>query len=92
VAKAHALMLSSIPNTELGNTFAFFDLHFEVCKCSILVTLNTSQGLLHYFEGPSTRLMIRGGDLLEAAVRKLGLTEFMFGAPDLGQPKVVETV
>lgn len=77
VAKAHALMLSSIPNTQMGNMFAFLDLHIE--------------GLLHYFEGPSTRLMVRAGDLLEAAVRRLELPEFMIGAVDLGQPKVVET-
>lgn len=29
-AKANSLLLSSIPNTGMGNTFVFFDLHLEV--------------------------------------------------------------
>lgn len=75
--KPNIRMLSSIPNTELGNTFLMMDLHVS--------------GLVHYFEGDCLRAELYGESVLVKAIAKLGLSNFMFGSADLGRPKWVKS-
>ena len=97
-AKTNARMLSSIPNSGLGNVFLFCDLHVS--------------GLLQYFEGPCQMHEVYGQEPLIAAIAKeLGIeptppstvrgaaavpTEeenptLVFGSADLGRPLWVES-
>lgn len=96
-AKVNARMLSSIPNSGLGNIFLFCDLHVS--------------GLLQYFEGACQVHEVYGQEPLIAAIGKeLGIeplpplgrgvpsvsTEeenpnLVFGSADLGRPLWVES-
>ncbi|OGF25129.1 hypothetical protein A2303_02135 [Candidatus Falkowbacteria bacterium RIFOXYB2_FULL_47_14] len=71
-AKANIRILSSIPNTGLGNAFFHFDLHVG--------------GLVHYYEGDCLRFELYGGDLLVGALEKIRFNDFMFASADLGRP------
>lgn len=96
-AKVNARMLSSIPNSGLGNIFLFCDLHVS--------------GLLQYFEGPCQVHEVYGQEpLLTAISKEIGVeplpvtargaiavpTEeenptLVFGSADLGRPLWVES-
>ena len=97
-AKVNARMLSSIPNSGLGNVFLFCDLHVS--------------GLLQYFEGPCQVHEVYGQEPLIAAIAKeLGIEplpplvargapavsteeenpDVIFGSADLGRPLWVES-
>eukprot|EP00850_Spirogloea_muscicola_P016415 SM000133S26781 [mRNA] locus=s133:22959:25284:- [translate_table: standard] len=73
-AKVNARIMSSIPNSKLGNIFLFMDLHV--------------QSLLQYLEGPSVRMEIYAEHaLLEAIRAHIDLSHpFMFASADLGRP------
>lgn len=74
-AKHNARLLSSIPNTNLGNTFVLLDLH--------------EPALVHYFEGNTVVLEISAESLLLQAIKKLKLKSFVLGSADLGMPRQV---
>eukprot|EP00475_Leptophrys_vorax_P001247 TRINITY_DN10666_c0_g2_i1.p1 TRINITY_DN10666_c0_g2~~TRINITY_DN10666_c0_g2_i1.p1 ORF type:complete len:237 (+),score=28.51 TRINITY_DN10666_c0_g2_i1:54-713(+) len=78
-AKVNARILSSIPNSKLGNIFLFMDLHV--------------QSLLQYLEGPCTRMELYAEQaLLDGIRRELDLQQpFMFASADLGRPLWVES-
>ena len=48
------------------------------------------QGLLHYFEGPCTRLELYAESPLVDGLEALQLENFMFASADLGRPKWVQ--
>lgn len=75
-AKTQARLFSSIPNTNMGNTFLLLDTH--------------SPGLVHYFEGDCLRDDLHAEPHLVAAITELGLTNFMFASADLGRPRMVQ--
>jgi ribose-phosphate pyrophosphokinase len=77
-AKTNARLLSTIPNTNLGNVFLFLDLH--------------KRGLLHYFEGDSLAVELSGQDLFIAAIKKLKLKKFMMASADLGTPGRIQSL
>ncbi|CAI5951782.1 unnamed protein product [Closterium sp. NIES-64] len=78
-SKVNARILSSIPNSKLGNIFLFMDLHV--------------QSLLQYLEGPCTRMELYAEQaLLEGIKTHLDLSQpFMFASADLGRPLWVES-
>lgn len=92
-AKVNARMLSSIPNSGLGNIFMFCDLHVS--------------GLLQYFEGPCQVHEVYGQEpLIKAIGEEIGITpspapvpiaadeenpDLVFGSADLGRPLWVES-
>lgn len=76
-AKTNARMLSGIPNSGLGNTFLFMDLHVS--------------GLTHYFEGDCVPFELYAESVLVAAIKRLGLTNFVLASADLGRTKWIET-
>lgn len=48
---------------------------------------------MHFFEGPCLRIELNGLIMLASAIKtSLGITDFMFGTTDFGQPKRVEKV
>jgi len=77
MAKVVARQLSSIPNSGMGNVFLMMDLHVS--------------GLVHYFEGDCLRYELYAEKQLTAAIRELGLDNFMFASADLGRPAWVAT-
>lgn len=76
-AKENAEILSSIPNTGLGNVFLMMDLHVS--------------GLVHYFSGNCQRLELYAEPILLKAIKNLKLKNFVIGSADLGRTKWVET-
>lgn len=77
-AKTNARLLSTIPNTNLGNVFLFLDLH--------------KRGLLHYFEGDSLAVELSAQELFVAAIKKLKLKKFMMASADLGTPGRIQSL
>ena len=77
-AKTNARLLSTIPNTNLGNVFLFLDLH--------------KRGLLHYFEGDSLAVELSAENLFIAAIKKLKLKKFMMASADLGTPGRIQSL
>jgi ribose-phosphate pyrophosphokinase len=73
-AKTVARMLSTIPNSGMGNVFLFLDLHVS--------------GLVHYFEGNCLRYELYAQKPLIAAIKGLRLNpeNMVFGSADLGRP------
>lgn len=78
-AKTVMRKFSSIPNTGIGNTFLFMDLHVS--------------GLIHYMEGDCLRFELYGEGVLEKGIREhIPLDQLItFGSADLGRPKWVQT-
>lgn len=82
-AKTNCRLLSSIPNSGLGNSFMMMDLH--------------AAGLLEYFEGDCARMELYGEDALTQGIRALNLgiesnpSSFVFASADLGRPLWVDT-
>ncbi len=74
-AKTNARILSSIPNTGMGNAFIMMDLHV--------------QGLVDYFEGDCLRSEVRAQPYLVKAIEQLGYEDFVFGTADIGRAKAV---
>lgn len=74
-AKVNARLLSSIPQTGLGNTFLLLDLH--------------EPALLHYFEHESTPLELSAEDMLVDRIKKLRLKSYVLGSADLGMPRQI---
>ncbi len=77
-AKTNARLLSTIPNTNLGNVFLFLDLH--------------RRGLLHYFEGDSVAIELSAQDLFISAIQQLKLKSFMMASADLGTPGRIQSL
>ncbi len=75
-AKDVARQLSQLPHGDLRNCFLFMDLH--------------TAGFVHYFEGECLRFELYAEEVLSDALKKLHLSNFMFGSADLGRPKWVE--
>jgi len=77
--KVNCCLLSSIPNTGWGNTFVLVDVH--------------QAGIVHYFEGPATRVELYAEPILLKGIEALGLVHdnMMFASADLGRPKWVES-
>lgn len=75
-AKSRALLFSSLPRTSLGNHFIFFDLH--------------SEGIPHYFEGPSLIKHIYCKSLVTRLAGELGEKGFVMACTDAGRAKWVE--
>ncbi|MEX1111828.1 MAG: ribose-phosphate diphosphokinase [Candidatus Andersenbacteria bacterium] len=75
-AKTNALLLSSIPHGNQGNTFLFLDLH--------------EPSLIHYFEGQSIFTELSAREILTQAIRNLKLKNYVLGSADLGMPGQVE--
>ncbi|KAL0231918.1 hypothetical protein PCE1_002915 [Barthelona sp. PCE] len=75
---SNIIMMSSIPNTGLGNIFLFLDLHVS--------------SILNYFQ-ETTAFELYGEGVLLRAVESLNLEpeSFMFGSADLGRPSWVQT-
>ncbi|MFA6437247.1 MAG: ribose-phosphate diphosphokinase [Candidatus Paceibacterota bacterium] len=76
-AKDCACILSSIPNSGLGNVFLMMDLH--------------EAGLVHYFEGDCVRRELYAESILVPAAIDLGLRNFVMATTDLGRSDWVET-
>jgi len=77
MAKVIARMLSSIPNTGLGNTFLFMDLHVS--------------GEVNYFEGNCQHIELYAEKRLIAGIRELMPENFMFGSVDMGRSRWVQS-
>lgn len=76
-AKTNARILSTIPNTGMGNAFLMMDLH--------------TAGIVHYFEGDCLRYELYAEKALREAIANLGLNNFMFASADLGRPRWVQS-
>jgi len=75
--KTVARMLSSIPNTRLGNTFLMMDLH--------------AGGTEHDFEGDCVPMELYGEKPLQRAIRRLKLKRAVVCTADLGRTKWANT-
>lgn len=75
-AKSRAVLFSSLPRTSLGNYFIFFDLH--------------SEGIPHYFEGPSLIKHIYCKPLVTRLATELADKGFVMACTDAGRAKWVE--
>jgi ribose-phosphate pyrophosphokinase len=75
-AKSRAVIFSSLPRTSLGNYLMFFDLH--------------SEGIPHYFEGPSLIKHIYCKSLVTRLAEELGDPGFVMACTDAGRAKWVE--
>lgn len=75
-AKSRAIIFSSLPRTSLGNFLMFFDLH--------------SEGIPHYFEGPSLIKHIYCKSLVTSLAEELGDPGFVMACTDAGRAKWVE--
>ena len=71
-AKTNARILSSIPNSGMGNVFLMLDLHVA--------------GLVHYFEGDCLRYELYAEEVLGQGISSLGLNDFVMASADLGRP------
>lgn len=76
-AKVNARLLSSIPNSGLGNSFLMLDLH--------------SAGIVHYFEGDCLRSELYAESVLADSIKSVGPKDFMFASADMGRPLWVQS-
>ena len=77
-AKNRARLLSSIPRAAQGNTIYLVDLH--------------TGGLEHYFEGGLEVRHLYAKEIILAAIKSLGGSDFVLGSTDAGRAKWVESL
>ncbi|MBC8110218.1 MAG: ribose-phosphate diphosphokinase [Verrucomicrobia bacterium] len=77
-AKTRAYLLSSIPNTSMGNRVLLLDLHTE--------------GLPYYFEGKIKPIHLYAKTLIIEACYELAGKDFVLAATDAGRAKWVESL
>jgi ribose-phosphate pyrophosphokinase len=77
-AKTRAFLISSIPNTSLGNRVILLDLHTE--------------GLPYYFEGKIRAVHLYAKTLITEACHELCGNDFVLASTDAGRAKWVESL
>ena len=77
-AKTRARVLSSIPMASRGTQVFLLDLHVGA--------------IAHYFEGGIRPIHVYGKDIITAAARRLGGTDFVLACTDAGRAKWVESL
>jgi ribose-phosphate pyrophosphokinase len=77
-AKTRSRLLSSIPMASRGTQVFLLDLHVDA--------------IAHYFEGGTRTVHVYGKNLVKAAARRLGGSDFILACTDAGRAKWVESL